>query len=160
MIAKSSKAIILTNAPVKKEDEELLKQTEIFKIAINGHTEYLNPDLRICSDYNVASVLLEYFPQKVVSTREYFIGERLIYAGDIPFKGSTMTACTDYLVKNNYKKILIVGDNTVRQDFFQKRINDEISKTLEKNPDVQIFQYSHGNYYLPTISVKQFITEE
>lgn len=153
------KAIVLTPAPIQPEDVQPLIDTNIEKYAINGHAEWLKPTYRICSDYGVIGYLLEYFPQEIITTREYAQNKRLIYAGDISFKGSTMTACIEYLVSRGYKKILIIGDNTVHDKFFQDRINTEIKRILEENSDVEIFQYSKGNFNLPIMTVQKFIKE-
>ena len=153
------KAIVLTHAPVEQKDIQPLIDTKIHKYAINGHAEYLKPTYRICSDYGVIGYLLECFTQEIITTREYAQNKRLIYAGDISFKGSTMTACIEYLVSRGYKKILIIGNNTVHEKFFQDRINSEIQRILQENSDVEIFQYSKGNFKLPTMTVQQFIKE-
>lgn len=153
------KAIVLTPAPIEPEDVQPLLDTKIHKYAINGHAEWLKPDYRICSDYGVIGYLLEYFTQTIITTREYAKNSRLIYAGEIPFRGSTMTACLDYLVSKGYKQILIIGNNTVHEQFFQDRINSEIKRILEDNSDVKIFQYSKGNFNLPVMSVQQFVKE-
>ena len=152
------KALILTFAPVTEKQKELIKNTNITKIAINGHSEELNPDYRICSDYGVIEFLMKYFKQKIITVREWVKDERLINATNILFKGSTLVAAIDYLVFKKYDEILIVGDNTVREKFFQKRINDEIEKIKKENPQIKIFQYRKGNYNLSVLSVERFIS--
>lgn len=153
------KAIILTFAPVSESDTELLINTKILKLAINGHAEKLKPDLRICTDYGIVGDLLQKFTQKIITTRDYAPNERLIYAGQLFFKGSTMVSAVEYLIKTGNKKILIVGDNTVHQEFFKERINNEINLILKENPEIEIFQYINGNFRLPVKSVEQFIKE-
>ena len=154
------KAIVLTSATVQPEDVQPIIDTKIHKYAINGHAEYLNPTFRICSDYGVSAFLMEFFKQPIITTREYANSKRLIYAGDIPFRGSTIVACIEYLAKRDYKQILIIGDNTVHEQFFQDRINSEIQRILQENSDVEIFQYSEGNFNLPTKTVQQFLREK
>lgn len=153
------KAIILTFAPVEDKDKELLKNTDIFKMAINNHAEELQPHQRICSDYGIVGELLQDFSQKIVTIRDWATNDRLIYAGYIFFKGSTMVCAIEYLISKGYTDILIVGDNTVHQDFFMERIKKEIDFIQEVNSDVKIFQYSNGNFNLPTKTVEQFINE-
>lgn len=152
------KAIILTFAPITEKEEKLLTDTKIFKLAINGWAEYLKPDLRIVSDYNFGLYILKNFPEKVVNIRELIEHERSIYEPNIRFKGSTLVAGVDYLISKGFKDILILGDNTVRQDWFQKRIKKEIDLIVESN-DVNIYQYSNGNFNLKTKTVEQFIKE-
>ena len=154
------KAFVLTSAPVQPEDVQPIIDTKIHKFAINGHAEYLNPTYRICSDYGVSAFLMEFFTQPIITTREYANSKRLIYAGDIPFRGSTIVACLEYLAKRDYKQILIIGDNTVHEQFFQDRINSEIQRILQENSEVEIFQYSKGNFNLPVKTVQQFLREK
>lgn len=154
------KAIILTFSPVSDEDKQLLVSTDITKIAINQHAEELNPTYRIVSDYGIVGVLLERFPQKIVTLRDYATNERLIYAGHINFKGSTMIATVEYLISEKYDDILIVGDNTVHSEIFKERVNKEMDIVRENNPDIKIFQYTNGNFNLPVKSIQQFIKGE
>lgn len=153
------KAIILTNADIDEHDKELLRDTEITKIAINQHAEELKPNYRICSDYGIIGNLLENYSQQIITLREWVNHERLIYAGSISFKGSTMIAGIEYLINKNYSEILIVGDNTVHSDIFQNRINDEIEIIKNNKPDINIFQFSQGNFNLPVKSVEEFLKE-
>jgi len=153
------KAIILTHAPVKESDIQPLIDTDIHKYAINGHAEYLKPTYRICSDYGVIGYLLEHFQQDIITTREYAQNRRLIYAGHITFKGSTIISAIEYLIWKKYKSILIIGDNTVHTEIFQKRINTEMNKILQDNSDVEIFQYTKGNFELQIKTVQQFLKE-
>jgi len=151
------KAIILTYAPVQESDKEILKNTKIFKIAINGHAEELKPHLRICSDYILGNICRE-FSQQVVSVRERFrsFSNRAIYP-DIEFKGATILAAVDYLLQKRYDEILIVGDNTVNTKEFQDNVNDQLSPfvgPLVLSP--KIYQYTKGNFELPVMSIKEF----
>ena len=153
-----NKAIILTNAFVENDDKNILINTNITKIAINHHAEDLKPDYRICSDYIITNLLYK-FNQPIISIREFVNNKKIIYAGNISFKGSTMIACIEYLINSGYNEILIIGDNTVHQDFFQKRINDEIDIIKSNKKDINIYQYSNGNFNLPVMNVKEFIKE-
>ena len=151
------KVIILTFAPVNAKERKLLKDTRIVKVAINQHAEYLKPDYRICTDYGVIGNLLQNYQQKIITTREWVPNKRLIYAGQISFKGSTIVSCVEYIIQKGFKQILIVGDNTVHSESFQNRINSELVRILDENADIKIFQYRKGNFYLPVKSIKQFM---
>ena len=153
------KALILTFAPVNEDDKELIRNTKIDKFAINGHAEDLNPDCRIISDYGIILFMLEHFKQKIISVRETIPNERVINASYIQFKGSTLICLIDYLIFNKYDEILIVGDNSVRAEFFKKRINDEMEIIKKQHPEIKIYQYVQGNYNLPVKSVKGFIND-
>lgn len=153
------KAIILTNSPVNESEQQLLIHTKIKKFAINFHVPELKPDFRITSDYYIIGALLGFCSEKIITTREWVPNDRLIYAGHIPFKGSTLVALVDYLISANYKEILIIGNNSVHDKQFQDRINKEIKSDLEQNSDVKIYQYSHGNFDLPYLSLQEFIKE-
>lgn len=154
------KAIILTFSPVSDVDKQLLIDTDITKIAINQHAEELNPTYRIVSDYGIVGILLERFKQKIVTLRDYAMNERLIYAGHITFKGSTMIATVEYLISKGYNEILIVGDNTVHSEIFKERVNKEMDIIRENNSDTKIFQYTNGNFNLPVKTIEQFIKGE
>lgn len=151
----TNKAIILTSIELSDNDIELLKNTNIFKIALNQHAENLKPDFRICTDYVIGN-LLENFSQKIVTVRDWVPNARLIYAGEILFKGSTIVACIEYLIKKDFKNILIVGDNTVHGEIFQNRIITEIEKILKQYKDVKLFQFEFGNFNLPVMSINDF----
>ena len=150
------KAILLTYAPVTKDEEELIRNTDIFKIALNNHAEEMKPDIRICSDY-ILNDLLTHFPQNVISVREKlrYYSKRVIYP-EFEFKGSTIVSGVDWLIENGYKDILIVGDNKVNTPAFQNIVSKNLF-TLLFTPDVHIFQYTNGNFLLPVMSVEQFI---
>ena len=147
------KSIILTSAPVTKQEEEILKHTEIFKIALNQHAEELKPDIRIITDYVLADICKN-FPQKIVSVRDrlrYFTS-RVEYF-DTEFKGSTIISAIEYLISKKYDDILIVGDNTVHNKEFMDWTKSEVEKLSTK---ACIYQYSDGNFTLPVKTVKEF----
>jgi hypothetical protein len=156
-LVQKHKAIILTFAPVTPKERKLLIRTKILKFAINQHAEYLKPDYRICTDYGVIGNLLQNFSQRIITTREWVPNKRLIYAGQINFKGSTIVSCVEYLISVGIKEILIVGDNTVHSEVFKNRINAELLIIRQKNQNVKVYQYRKGNFYLPVKSVKHFI---
>lgn len=152
----SMKALILTGISLNPYEKELIQKTGIKKFALNHHAQELKPDFRICTDYGIAALLLQKFPQDVITTRDYAPNKRLIYAGHITFKGSTIVACIEYLIYSGFNEILIIGNNTVHQIFFQERVKKEIDCLLQSNSNIQIFQFSHGNFNLPIISIKEF----
>ena len=148
------KSIILTNAPVDGEEWEILKTTDIFKLALNHHAEQLNPNARIITDY-VLPQICERFPEKIISIREKLrcLSKRVEYP-NIEFKGSTMVAAVEYLILKGFDEILIIGDNTVYSKEFQNLINEEISKLAFRT---KIYQYRNGNFYLPTKTIAEFV---
>lgn len=153
------KAIVLTNSQVDESQAKELIETDIFKIALNFHAEWLKPDLRIATDYGMANGMLNCFSQNVVTIRDYFEDKRNIYHGEITFKGSTIIACIEYLISENFDEILLIADNSVHQEWFKERIKKEIENILEKYSNIKIFQYSNGNFNLPVMSVQKFIKE-
>lgn len=136
------KAIILTYAPVQDSESEILKNTKIFKLALNQHAADLNPNARIITDY-VLDKIYKTFPEKIISLREKLraLSPRIEYP-DIEFKGSTIIAAVDYLISKNYDEILIVGDNMVNTKKFQDEVNKEMDKLVSK---AKIYQYKKGN---------------
>lgn len=149
------KAIVLTQIKITDIEKELLKNTNVFKIALNQHAEELKPNIRIVTDYSLGEKCFK-FPQKIISIRERFrfITDKVIYPKDIKFKGSTILASLDWLIQQNYRDILIIGDNTVNTKEFQDKVNEEIEKIKHK---ANIYQFSNGNFNLPVISIKEFL---
>lgn len=150
------KAIILTYAPVEEYERKILKETDIFKLAINQHAEEYRPSIRFITDYILAEIC-QYFPEKVVSVRDKFRYEsgRVEYF-DTEFKGVTMISAIEYLIYKGFDEILIVGDNTVNEKEFQDAIKRETDILKEK---VSIYQYSKGNFNLPIKSISEFISK-
>lgn len=148
------KAIILTQAPVTDAENKILLETEIFKLAINQHAEELKPDVRIISDYILAEICRN-FSQKVVSVRDKFrySSDRVEYF-DTEFRGATIVSAIEYLISKNFDEILIVGDNTVHKEVFQNFVRKEVDMVKGK---AEIYQYSYGNFNLPTKSVADFV---
>ena len=146
------KAIVLTYAPVEESEKEILKNTKIFKIALNSHAEEFNPDLRICSDY-ILSDLCRKFSQKIVSVREKlrYESKRVEYFDK--FSGSTIVSAIEYLMFKGYSNILIIGDNKVNT----KKLQKEINKCLEPlSNEACIYQYTKGNFKLKVMSITNF----
>ena len=150
------KAIILTWAHLSDFEKDLIKQTDIFKIALNHHGKELLPDIRIITDY-VLENIMKNCPEKIISVRDSlrYYSDRVEYC-NVVFKGSTIVAAIEYLIGKKYSEILIIGDNSVHSEVFRNEIKAEIDKLIQK---VKIYQYSDGNFNLPVKTVRDFITE-
>lgn len=148
------KAIILTNAPVQDFEQQILKQTKIYKLALNQHAKEFYPNARIITDY-VLSNVCQNTSEKIISLREHFrfYSPRVEYS-NIEFRGSTMIAAVEYLISKNYDEILIVGTNTVHSQVFRDCIKNEMNKFASK---ADIYQYSNGYFNLPQKSIKEFV---
>lgn len=148
------KAVILTYAPINDNEQELLKMTQIFKLALNHHAEALSPDARIITDYVLKNISKNY-SQKIITVRDRSMpqNEKIKYYNR-KFKGATILSAIDYLTDNNYDEILIVGNNKVNNLKFRSLINDEIDKIKDK---FVLYQYSDGNFNLPVKSVSEFL---
>lgn len=151
-----SKAMVLTYASVSKDEAKLIKESTIFKLAINQHAEELNPQVRICSDWNLPYICKN-FPQPIISVRDYFryINTRLI-PNNLEFKGATIIAAVEWLISKQYNDILIVGDNTVNTEDFQNNVNKHITPLMEY---ARIWQYKFGKFQLPVKSIGKFLGE-
>ena len=126
------KAIILTYAPVQDFEREILRNTNIFKLALNQHAAELKPDKRIITDY-VLPKIMENCHESIISVRERLRSYSLrVEYPKIEFKGSTIIAAVDYLISKNYDEILIVGDNKVNTPKFREEVNSEIKKCRPK----------------------------
>lgn len=151
-----SRAIVLTYASVDETERNILKNTNIFKIALNGHAEEFNPDIRICSDY-ILKNLLQNFSQKIVSIREIpRTKTNRVINPKIEFKGATIISALEYLIMNSYTEILIIGDNKVNHMEFQNLIKTETDKLKTQ---AKIYQYTDGNFNLPVKSIAEFCSK-
>lgn len=149
------KAVILTYAPIENSEKELLKNTIVFKLALNHHSEEYKPNARIISDY-ILPKICKNFNQKIISIREKFRYEtKRVEYPNIEYKGATIVSGVEYLLKNKYDEILIIGDNTVNTKEFQDLVNTEIEKL---KPKAQIYQYIKGNFNLPVKSISEFLS--
>lgn len=147
------KALILTYAPVKISDQEILKNTKIFKLALNQHAEELRPDARIITDYILKNIY-KMFSEKIISLRDRCIqNSAQIEYPKIEFKGATILAAIDYLIYKKYDEILIIGDNSVNNEKFKTIVNEEINKI---NSNMAIYQYTNGNFNLPVKNISDF----
>ena len=148
------KAIILTYAPVRDFEREILLRTKIFKLSLNQHASDLKPNARIITDYYLPRILKTY-SEKIISVREKlrYDSPRVEYP-KIEFKGSTMVAGVEYLISKGYDEILIVGDNRVNSLEFREEVNKGLNKLKGK---AKIYQYSKGNFDLEIKSIKNFI---
>ncbi len=147
------KAIILTYAPVQDFEREILKNTNIFKLALNGHASDLKPDARIITDYVLPHIIAN-FTESIISVREKLrYASRRVEYPDIVFKGSTIIAGVDYLISKGFEEILIVGDNKVNSLNFQNEVKKEIDILSSK---IKLYQYSKGNFNLHVKSIKEF----
>lgn len=154
------KAIILTYAPVDEHEKEILKETNIFKLAINQHAEEFKPHMRICSDW-ILKYLLRDFPEDILSVRERLRcpSKRVKYS-DIEFKGSTIISAIEWLIQSGYNDILIIGDNTVNHKEFQEIVKDNITQP-KSDAGITIWQYKYGgNFDLPVKSITNFLKED
>lgn len=151
-----SKAMVLTYAPVSKDEAKLIKETTVLKLAINQHAEELNPQIRICSDWNLPYICHN-FNQPIISVRDYFryINPRLI-PNNLEFKGATIIAAVEWLISKHYNDILIIGDNTVNTEEFQDNVNKHITPLMEY---AAIWQYRFGKFQLPVKSISKFLGE-
>ena len=147
------KAVILTYAPVSDFEKNILKNTNIFKIALNQHAEELNPHVRIITDYFLENIHNR-FSQKIISLRDRlkYPSKRVEYP-ELEFKGSTIIAAAKYLILKNYKEILIVGDNKVNSEEFRNMVNQDMEKLLV---GAKFYQYANGNFNLPIMSIYNF----
>lgn len=153
------KAIILTGIPIITRHKNLIKNTNVFKLALNGYSEELSPDVRFISDY-VLDYIYENFPEPIVTVRDFPEKKylRVIKAG-VEFKGATIISSCEWLYNNNYNNILIVGDNTVHNKTHQNNVRQGIKELSKLHPDLNIFQFKKGNFNLPVKSINKFIQE-
>lgn len=148
------KAIVLTYAPVNKSEAELLKQTDIFKIATNFSAVDLKPDLRLTAD-NIVDKCLECDTCDVV-TLNYDLdkSERCINAQYLPKRHTSLVSCVDYLYLNGYTHVLLIASNPENTATY--RLNIEGIDSLKDC--LYLYKYTKdGNLDIPFKTVKDFI---
>lgn len=151
------KAIVLTYAPITKKEQNLLKNTDIFKIACNDYCAELKPNIRLCAD-NIVDKCLECDICDVVSINYDFGKKRVINGSYLPTRHTTLISCIDYLYLKGYTSILLVATNPVSATY---KLNIEGINTVKDC--LYLYKYTKdGNLDIPTKSIKEFImmTEE
>ena len=147
------RAIILTYAPVTKEEAKLLKNADVFKIATNFSAAELKPNLRLCAD-NIVQKCLDCDTCDVVSVNHDLERERVINACYLPKRHSTLLYCIDYLYLKGYSEVLLVATNP---DSATSKIN-YIGVNGMKDC-LYLYKYTKdGNLDIPYKSVKEFLS--
>lgn len=155
------KGIVLTYAEVSKEEEKLLKNTDIFKIACNWHSEHLKPHKRLIADKGIIDKVKEVGNQNIVTLIEYYQDDRLEDYRHLPMRNSTLPSCVDYLVENGFTDVLLIANNKVTN-------NKEISLAFQNNNRnainqlskvIDIYKYDiEGVFDIPYLSIKDFLS--
>lgn len=147
------KAIVLTYAEVNKEEKELLKNTNVFKIATNFSAAELKPDLRLCAD-DIVSKCLECDTCDVVSINYNLDKDRVINGCTMPKRHSTLLHCIDYLYFEGYTDVLLVASNPKGTETYKRNFEGvNIMKEC-----LNLYKYTdEGNFEIPTKTVKEFL---
>lgn len=157
------KAVILTYAKISDEEKELLKNSKVFKIACNNYCADLKPNIRLCAD-DIVQKCLDCDTCPVISLN-YSWGKdkRIIEAGHLPKRHSSLISCIDWLIINKFTHILLVANNLqatgrdIKEDM--QKINREGVNNLKKY--LYLYKYSNeGVFDIPQKSVKEFLMEE
>lgn len=146
------KAIVLTYAPVTKEEEILLKNTDVFKIATNFSAVDLKPDIRLTAD-NIVDKCLNCDNIPVVSLNYDLEKERVINGCKLPKRHSSLLSCIDYLYIKGYNQVLLVASNP---DSATCKINYEGIDNIKDC--LSLYKYTkEGNMDIPYKSIKEFL---
>jgi len=146
------RAIVLTYAPVTKEEAKLLKNTDVFKIATNFSAVDLKPNLRLTAD-DIVDKCLDCDTCPVVSLNYDLEKDRVINACRLPARHSSLLSCIDYLYLNGYTQVLLVASNP---DSATCKINYEGINSIKDY--LYLYKYSKdGNMDIPYISIKEFL---
>lgn len=154
------RAIILTYAPITDEEKELLRNTDVFKIACNTYCAELKPNVRLTAD-NIVDKCLECDTCPVVSVNYDLEKERVINACYLPHRYSSILYCLDYLYLKGYDTVLLVANNNVGN---QNNKTEEFKQNNIKGVDnfrglMHIFKYSQeGRFNVETVTIKEFLT--
>ena len=149
------KAIVLTYAPVTKQEAKLLKDTDIFKIATNFSAVELKPNVRLTAD-NIVDKCLECDTCDVISLNYDLNKDRVINGYHLPKRHTSLVSCVDYLMLKGYTHILLVATNP---DSATCKINYEGINQLKQY--LYLYKYTKdGNLDIPHKTVKDFIMEK
>ena len=124
-----NKALILTNVKLTEQEQELIRRTNIFKVALNNHANELLPDIRYTSDY-IAVSLLNKYPQPVYSNRD-----KNAKSVNVPFSGYSIVDCARWLLNKGYT-VILVADNTVHST----KAQEDIKQLLANTPNLYVFK--------------------
>ena len=145
------KAIILTYADITKKEKELLKNTDIFKIACN--CAELKPNIRLCAD-DIVDKCLKCDSCPVISRNYDLERERVINGCYLPNRHSSLLLCLDWLYLNGYTQVLLVAtnpENTQTSKINYDGIND-------MKDCLYLYKYTKdGNFDIPYITIKEFL---
>ena len=146
------KAIILTYAPITNQEQELLKNTDIYKIACNDYCAQLKPNIRLCAD-NIVKKCLDCDICPVVSLNYDLEQKRVINGCYLPKRHTTLVSCVDYLYLQGFTSILLVASNPVSATY---KLNIEGINSVKDC--LHLYKYSkEGNLDIPYKSIKDFI---
>jgi hypothetical protein len=149
------KAIVLTYAPLNDEEAELIKNTNIFKIACNHYRAELKPNIRLTAD-DIVDKCLNCDSCDVVSLNYGWNKKRVINAGYLPKRHTSLISCIDYLMLKGFTHILLVATNP---DSATCKINKEGVDMIKDC--LYLYKYSkEGNLDIPFKTVKEFIMEK
>lgn len=151
------KAIVLTYAPITQEEQKLLKNTDIFKIACNNYCAELKPNVRLCAD-NIVDKCLKCDTCPVISKNYDLEKNRVINGCYLPTRHTTLVSCVDYLYLKGFTSILLVATNPVSATY---KLNIEGINSIKDC--LYLYRYSKDcNLDIPYKNIKDFImmTEE
>lgn len=149
------KAIVLTYAPVTKEETELLKNTDVYKIACNTYCAELKPNIRLTAD-NIVDNCLDCDTCPVITCNYDLEREGVINGCTLPNRHSSLMYCIDYLYLKGYTEVLLVATNpegTATHKINYDGVND-------MKDCLYLYKYSkEGCFDIPYKSVKEFLME-
>lgn len=135
--------LILTQKKLSNKDIKIIQNTDVFKIALNNHAQYLLPNARFTSDYIVEEI------QRIDKLPVYSSRDKRGILVNVAHSGSSLVDCCKWLLGN---EILLIADNKVHSKEFQNLIKTKL-KGLEN-----IYKFTKtGNFDLPYISLEDFI---
>ena len=147
------KAIVLTHADISKKDAELIKNTDVYKIACNNYCSELKPNIRLCAD-NIVNKCLECDTCDVVSINYDLDKDRVINGSTMPKRHSTLLHCIDYLYFQGYTNVLLVATNPKGTETY--KLNYDGVNIMKEC--LCLYKYNNdGNFDIPTMTVKEFL---
>ena len=147
------KAIVLTYAKLTKEETELLRNTDIYKIACNNYCAELKPNIRLCAD-NIVDRCLECDTCPVITCNYDLEREGVINGCYLPNRHSSLLYCIDWLYLQGYSDVLLIASNpegTATHKINYDGVND-------MKDCLRLYKFTkEGCFDIPYITVKEFL---
>lgn len=150
------RALILTNAPIRRYEQYLINRSDVFKVAVNF--ALYQADYRVIVDVYYRDLIKQIFDESIVQRvidPTVSNDERITYDHSLYFQQGTLTSAVSFAINQGCTDILLVANNKKYSDEFQTGISAGIDHLKQF---ANIYQYRNGNFNLPVVKIKDFLS--